>query len=671
MLAKEINEPFDNADWLFEIKWDGYRAIAEKKNQEILLYSRNGLSFQQKFPIVVDQLKLIKSDAILDGEIVILDGNGKPNFQYLQHYSEHQDKPIQFQVFDLLALNGKDTKMLELDKRKELLQELIPENEVIKYCDHVIEHGVSFFELTTENGLEGMMAKKMDSIYSPGKRTGDWVKVKNHKTQEVIIGGYTAPEKSRKYFGALILAEKHDEELVYVGHTGTGFSDKMLKEMYEFMQPLVQGNSPFKEKIKTNSPATWIKPELVCEIKFTEITTDGKFRHPVFLRLREDKKISEINNENLQSSNETKNPSKKLDKQKVSGKKVNASSTFKEKTMATKSKKSDKNINNTEKKINKTVEKQSEKETAKEKDGPDKTYTFGKEKVTVTNVDKIYFPEDNVTKGNVVDYYISMADFILPYLKGRPESLLRNPSGIHETGFFHKDAAEKAPSFVHRQIVHSESNDKEIDYIVCDNLATLVYMNNLGCIEINPWHSTVKNLENPDYLMIDIDPSDKNTFDQVIEVALSVKRILDKAGAVSYCKTSGSSGLHVFVPTGKKYTFEQVKDFAYLVCMMVNDELKEFTSLERNLKKRGNKHIYMDYLQNRRGQTIASVYSLRPKIGATVSTPLEWKEVKKGLSPKQFTIHNIRERVDKKGDLFKGVLGKGIDLMKCIKRLEE
>ena len=300
----------------------------------------------------------------------------------------------------------------------------------------------------------------------------------------------------------------------------------------------------------------------------------------------------------------------------------------------------------------------------------DKMFTFGKSTVKVTNINKIYFPEDGITKGDVVNYYISMADYILPFLKGRPESLLRNPNGIHKKGFFHKDAGENVPSYVKSIQVHSKSSHKEIDYIVCDNLATLTYLNNLGCIEINPWHSTIKALDKPDYLVIDIDPSDNNTFEQVIEAALTVKEVLDKAGAESYCKTSGASGAHVYVPSGKKYTFDQVKEFAYLVCRMAHDQLKDFTTLERNLQKRGNEHIYMDYLQNRGGQTIASVYSLRPKAGATVSTPVLWKEVKKGLSPKQFTIHNIEQRVKKMGDIFSGVLGKGIDLKKCLKNLE-
>ncbi len=304
------------------------------------------------------------------------------------------------------------------------------------------------------------------------------------------------------------------------------------------------------------------------------------------------------------------------------------------------------------------------------KKGTDKIYSFGKKKVVLTHFDKILFPDEKATKEDVVEYYISMADYILPYLKGRPQSLLRNPNGIEEKGFFQKDAADDAPSFVHRKQVHSDSTNKEVNYIVCDNIETLVYLNNLGCIEINPWHSTVKDLDKPDYLIIDIDPSDNNTFEQVIQVALTVKKILDNAGATCFCKTSGASGMHVYVPAGKKYTYEQVKDFAYLVCMLANDELKDFTTLERNLQKRGNKNIYMDYLQNSRGQTIASVYSLRPKPGATVSTPLLWEEVKPGLSPKQFTIYNTRERVKKMGDVFKGVLGKGIDLGKCLEKLQ-
>jgi bifunctional non-homologous end joining protein LigD len=629
MLAKQTDDAFDDADWLFEIKWDGYRAIAEKNGKEILLYSRNGLNFMQTYPIVADQLKTIKADAILDGEIVVLNDEGKPDFQFLQHYSENQNRPIQYYIFDVLQLNGKDTTELPLIERKQLLEKIIPENPVIKYSDHILEKGKSFFQVSEEQNLEGVMAKKIDSKYYPGKRTSEWLKIKNHKTAEAIIAGYTPPEGSRKYFGSLILALKEGNKFIYAGNAGTGFNSESLKELYDVMQPLVQKESPFEEKIKNNSSAVWVKPEIICEVKYSEVTADGKFRHPVFLHLRNDKTIDEINMENIKTE---------VPVEKKSAKKKNAP------------KKASSN----------------EEETTNDSD---KIYSFGKDKIKVTHVDKVYFPEEGVTKGDVVNYYISMADYILPYLKGRPESLLRHPNGINSQSFFQKDAANNTPSYVKCKQVHSESNNKEINYIVCDNVQTLVYLNNLGCIEINPWHSTVQSLDNPDYLMIDIDPSDKNTFEQVIEVALTVKKILDKAGAQSFCKTSGASGMHIYVPTEKKYSYEQIKDFTYIICLMVNEELKEFTTLERNLQKRGNKHIYLDYLQNRRGQTISSVYSLRPKPGATVSTPLLWKEVKKGLSPKQFTIYNSLERVKKMGDIFKGVLGKGIDLEESLKRL--
>jgi len=618
MLAKEIDKPFDDKDWLFEIKWDGYRAIAEKNKKTILLYSRNGLSFLSTYPIVADQISIIKEDVVIDGEIVVLNSDGNPDFQLLQHYSENQDKPIQYHIFDLLELNGHDTTQLPLTDRKELLKKIIPANEVIKYSDHILKDGKYFFQVSKEKNLEGIMAKKCNSKYYAGERTNEWLKIKHHKTQEAIIAGYTQPAGSRKYFGALILATKHGNKLEYIGHTGGGFNYKSLKEMYEKLQPLIHEKSPFDKKIKTNTPVTWVRPELICEVKFSEITADGKLRHPIFLHLRSDKNINEVNMTNTK---------------KVSGAKL----------------------------------KDTETEDIIGSDG--RIFTFGKIKLKTSHLNKVFFPDDGITKGDVIDYYISMSDYILPYLKGRPESLLRNPNGINQKGFFQKDAAGNVPSFVKSKKIFSESNQKEIDYIVCDNQATLTYLNNLGCIEINPWHSTINKLDKPDYLIIDIDPSDENNFEQVIEAANAVKEILDKAGAPSFCKTSGSSGLHVYVPTGKQYTYEQVKDFAYIICMMAHNKLPDFTTLERNLQKRGNKHIYMDYLQNRRGQTIASVYSLRPKPGATVSTPLLWEEVKKGLSPKQFTIHNVFERVKKNGDLFKDVLGKGIDLNKCLEKL--
>ncbi len=296
------------------------------------------------------------------------------------------------------------------------------------------------------------------------------------------------------------------------------------------------------------------------------------------------------------------------------------------------------------------------------------TIRVDKHDVFLTNQNKLYFPADKISKGDVVAYYDSMYKWINPYIKDRPQSLRRNPDGILNEGFFQKDAPEGLPSYVKTVPIHSDSGNKDIDYIICNNKATLLYMNNLGCIEINPWFSNTRHLDKPDYFVIDIDPSPKNSFEEVIEAAKAVKEVLDRAKAESYCKTSRATGLHVYVPLGAKYTYDEAKDFSHLVAMMTQELLPDTCSLERSLSKRGNK-IYLDYLQNRRGQTLACAYSLRPKQGASASAPLEWSEVKKGLHPSQFTVKTLPKRVEKMGDLFSGVLGKGIDIRKCLKNL--
>ena len=615
MLAKESAAAFNNHDWLFEIKWDGYRAISEIKNGVVELYSRNGISFNTTYPIVYNQLKKIKHQVIFDGEIVVINDEGKSDFQKLQHYEDNTQFPLRYYVFDLLSLNGEDTTTLPLIKRKKLLKKIIQKNPVIKYSEHIVTNGVDFFNAAKDNNLEGIMAKKINSQYHKGARTSEWLKIKYHKTEEVVIAGFTKPAGSRDYFGALVLAVKSKEGLKYAGHTGSGFTDKMLKEVYEKLKPLITNNSAFKEIVKTNMPVTWVKPNYVCEIKFTEWTTDGKMRHPIFLRMREDKTIKDI------------------------------VMVTKKNTVKTNGKLTGNNMEN------------------------DGELVIGKTKIKLTNRNKIYFPDVKITKGMVIDYYQQMSDYILPYLKGRPESLKRNPGGINDKGFFHKDAGEGAPAYVKSIKIFSESAHKEIDYILCNDKATLAYLNNLGCIEINPWNSTVKNLDKPDYMIIDIDPSEKNNFEQVIETANAFKLILDRGGADSFCKTSGATGLHIYVPMGKKYFYEQVKDFAQFLCMLVNEQLPLLTTMERNLTKRGNKNIYLDYLQNRRGQTIAAAYSLRPHTGATVSTPLLWKEVKSGFLSSAFNISTVPERVKNIGDIFKGVLQKGTDIKKCLTKI--
>lgn len=293
-----------------------------------------------------------------------------------------------------------------------------------------------------------------------------------------------------------------------------------------------------------------------------------------------------------------------------------------------------------------------------------------KGKVELTNTGKLYWPDEGITKGELLAYYESMHKFILPYLRKRPMSLKRNPNGVKDQGFYHKDAGDIAPGWMETADIHAESTNKIISYLVCNDLNSLLFIANLGCIEMNPWNSTVTRLDKPDYMVMDIDPSEKNSFEEVVDTALVVRDVCERAGISTYCKTSGASGLHVYIPCNKKYDYDTVRDLARIIATLVQEQLPGTTTLERSLSKRKKNQIYVDFLQNSRGQTLASAYSARPRPGATVSTPLEWKEVKHGLHPSMFTIKNIRKRVEKKGDLFRPVLGRGINIPGALKKLD-
>lgn len=615
MLATLHENIFDSGEWIYEIKWDGYRAIAET-GKALRLYSRNGLSFADTFPPVASALQKIKKEAVLDGEIVVLDDLGRPSFQLLQQFREDPSHPVVYYVFDLLQLAGKDCRELPLLQRKALLQKFLAgvKDPVIRYCDHIEGQGSAFFKKVSGMGLEGVVAKHTQSNYTEGVRSKQWLKIKNLNSREAVIAGYTKPKGSRKHFGSLILGEYNKGSLKYIGHAGTGFDEKGLKSLAAKMKGLETPDSPFREQVKVNAPVTWLNPELVCQVKFTEQTRGGLLRHPVFLGLREDKTAPEVEHDaEVPDDTETN--------------KENMSS-----------------------------------------EGKERIFRSGKAVVKLSNTNKVFWPDEGYTKGDMLDYYEKIASVILPYLKERPLSLKRNPNGIYGQAFYHKDAGEHAPPFVATEKVNSGSSDKVIDYIVCNNAATLLYVANLGSIEMNPWNSTRKKPDHPTYIVIDIDPSDNNSFEQVIETARAAGEVLQKAGASFHCKTSGASGLHIYIPLNNKYEYEPAKEFAHILAMLTQQLVPAFTTLERMVNKRGDR-IYIDYLQNRKGQTLASAYSLRPVKGAQVSTPLLWREVRKGLHPSMFTMFNIQDRVRKLGDIFAPVLGKGNDIGRCLKNL--
>ena len=563
MLATKAPEIFNKANWIYELKWDGYRAIANIQHGKVDFYSRNGISFKNKFSEIYETLKGIPHDAILDGEVVVLDKEGKPHFQKLQNYQKNQEETLKYYVFDLLYLNGHNIMHLPLVERKSLLPQVIEDIPNIVYCDHVESIGKTVFEQALEAGMEGVIAKQADSKYIPGSRSDKWLKIKASESQEALICGFTDSESAAP-FGSLILGIHRDEELVYIGNCGTGFSNESRKELYEKFKELIVDESPFGKKINLKGrKATWLSPELVCEIEFSEWTKSGHMRHPSFKGLRFDKLPSEI------------------DKEKVV-------------------------------------------KVPKHKPAPKKSGDFmeiGGISVPISNLDKVYWPDSGLRKFDLIEYYLQISEYILPFLKDRPQNLHRHPNGIKEDGFYQKDTTGIFPHWLDSVKVYSEHNAKEIEYVMCQNEASLIYLANLGCIELNPWSSRKEQLLHPDYTVIDIDPSEKNTFKEVIQVAQVAKEVLDLAKIKGYLKTSGSSGLHIYIPLGAKYTYDEAKDFTKILCYFIKQQLPDLTTMERNVKKRGPK-IYLDFLQNRKGQTLAAPYCARPKKGATVSTPL-------------------------------------------------
>jgi bifunctional non-homologous end joining protein LigD len=630
MLAALVEQPFNRSDWLFEIKWDGYRAIAEIDNKGVSLYSRNHKSFADRFAPLVEALRDFGHTAVLDGEIVVVDPQGRSRFQLLQNYQKTGTGQLRYYVFDLLYLDGRDLRSLPLRQRKELLTQILGSSPNILLSEHVEEQGVAFFEAATAQGLEGIIAKDGNSPYREGQRSDNWLKIKIHKRQEAVICGFTEPRGGRKDLGALVLGVFEGKELRYIGHTGGGFNDRALTDMRSLLEPLVQGTCPFRKAPKTNAPVHWVKPTLVCEVKFQEWTEDGSMRQPIFLGLREDKEARAVHRETAISAEEVLE---------------NESETF----MPTPTRGARSSANGRQ-------AKRGSRKPARLPEPP------------LTNLGKVFWPEEGYTKGDLIDYYRDIAPVILPYLRDRPEALHRHPNGINHKSFFQKDVSRQPPpEWVETVTIAPESGDRPITYLVCQNKATLLYLGNLGCIEINPWNARVQALSNPDYAVIDLDPEDI-PFPKVIEAALAVRRILDQAGAESACKTSGKRGLHIFIPLGARYDTEQARQFAEIVAHMVHEQLPETTSIVRSPALR-QQRVYLDFLQNRRGQTLVAPYAVRPYAGATVSTPLRWKEVSKKLDPAAFTILTLRKRLDRVGDLWQPVLGPGIDLPTCLERL--
>ncbi len=642
MLATLVNKPFDDEAWVMEVKWDGYRALAYLEKGEAELRSRNNNTFNEKFYPVRDALKEWPVNAVVDGEIIVVDEEGHSSFSSLQNWKSESDGELIFYVFDILWLGGVELINLPLTERRAILRQIIPEEGMIRISESFEASGTEFFEVARQMNLEGIIAKKSDSIYIPGARTREWLKIKTEQRHEAVIAGYTRNEDSRKAFSALILGVYKDDELTFIGQVGTGFTDKLQKDILRKCKPLETKDCPFpvepvinkSTRFRRNPPKAdvmWLRPELVCEVRYQELSPEGIMRHASFRGMREDKKPTEVvSEEPVQLNPEKEKPAV------ADIKKPSASREGKIKNV-----------------LNSTGEKQ--------------TITIHGHDLQFTNLSKVYWPKENITKRDMLNYYFKVVEYMLPYMKNRPQSLNRHPNGITGESFYQKNVAGKVDPWITTHAYENTTSEGSKTFFVCTDEASLLYIAKLGCIEMNPWHSRISAPDNPDWCVIDLDP-DTNTFEQVIETANVVKKILDTVGIPSYPKTSGSTGMHIYIPLGAMYSYEQSKQLAELIVTFAHQELGSFTSLERSPLKRKGK-IYLDYLQNRAIQTIAAPYSLRPKPGATASAPLHWDEIKKGLRIQDFTIYNMPERIKSEGDLFKGVLGKGIDLEKVLENV--
>jgi len=638
MLATLVDKPFDDPEWIYEIKWDGYRAVAFMNKGVLELKSRNDKSFNEKFYPVYAALKKLQLAAILDGEVVVVGENGQANFGKLQNWRSEADGELLYYVFDLLWYKGHDLTSLPLFQRRAILKSILPENDTVLLSKDFETSGIDFLAAAKKMGLEGIMAKKKSSLYHVKDRTRDWLKIKANKRQEVVIGGFTKNEGTNKSFSSLLVGVYQGKELIYTGKVGTGFNQKMQREMMDLFEPLITTAVPFSTQPDVNKPSrfrpnpphatvTWLKPVLIGEVSYAEITTDGVMRHPSFEGMREDKKATAVTLEKEQHTGEILNNEQ------------------------------DHIITPRAKASRKTLLNPSEATQVKKVNGHE---------VKFTNLNKIFWPEEQITKAELINYYYQIAPVLMPYLTGRPQSMNRYPNGISGKSFYFKNVKGKVPGWMSTYKYYSESDREEKEYLIANDEATLLHMINMGCIELNPWSSTSGKPDHPSFCIIDLDP-DQNDFDQVILAAQVTHELLTDMGVPSYCKTSGSTGLHIYIPLGGAYTYEQSKEFARIIVTLVNRELPGFTSVERAIKDRKGK-MYLDFLQNRPHATIACAYSVRPKPGATVSMPLLWDEVKKGLQMKDFTMRNAMERVNAMGDIFSPVLGEGIDLKKVISR---
>jgi bifunctional non-homologous end joining protein LigD len=676
MLPTLSDGPFSHPDWLFEPKFDGVRAVALIRDGRVKLVSRRGLDPTLQYPSLCEHLaQQPERELVVDGEIVALDEDGRPSFQRLQqrlNLTRDRDIrraeaqiPLHYFVFDLLYLQGFDLSGVRLDQRKALLESVLVQSETVRLLEHFEADGNAAYEAAVEHGLEGVVAKHRGSLYEVGRRSRHWLKVKSTRSADFVVAGYTPGKGARaRTFGALALGYPDDHgQLVYAGNVGSGFDDRSLADLQRRLDSLKVEVCPFPDKPPVEAGTTWVRPELVAEIKYGQWTRDGRLRAPVFLRLRQDKPAAEADQPAVVSAP-------------VSQAQV-----------------SDGAGSSLETQVQSVLEQLSDEaeKLALRVDG---------HRIPLTNLDKEFWPAIEqrraLTKRDLIVYFARVATCLLPHLKDRPLTLTRYPDGIHGERFYQKHWEHPLPEFVETVRLFSEHNNADQDYLLCNNLPTLLWLGQIADLELHTWYSRVSpepdgsHLSNvftgseaaidrsllnyPDFIVFDLDPYiysgseakgsepelNRAAFAKTCEVALWLKDILDSLSLSSFVKTTGRTGLHIYVPILRQLDYDAARSAAQAIGQFLMRQHFRDVTMEWAVPKRKGK-VFFDHNQNVRGKTLASLYSPRPLPEAAVSMPVRWDELGK-IFPTDFTIMTAPERLKETGDLWSAILDAKHDL---------
>ncbi|MGI9101614.1 MAG: DNA ligase D [Terriglobales bacterium] len=607
----------EGGEWAYEIKWDGFRGLCLLSGGKLRILSRKGNLLNRQFPELGDLPQFISADtAIMDGEIVAFDAAGRPSFSLMQQrtgFAEVQTRtrtPVSLIAFDLLYLNGYDLRDAALSERQALLRGMIRAAPHLRVSESFSGSGAKVLDAAREHGLEGVVAKRLDSKYESG-RSRSWVKVKFDTQNEFVICGFTVTR--RKPFSSLVVGCYDNGTLSWAGNVGTGFTEKLLAEIHPQLKKLASRKGPFAQDPGI-ADVTWIAPRLVCSVRYTGWGADNHLRAPVFVGMRPDLEPRDCVRESATPSSAPENP-KLLPP-----------------------------------------------------DKSDVSLEVAGRRLKFTNLKKVFYPADGYTKRDVINYYHDVAPFLVPHLAGRPLSLKRYPNGIAGEYFFQKDAKTSFASWIRTaDIAEDKATPKR--FVICDDEPTLLYLANLGCIDQNPWFSRVGSLDCPDFIVLDLDPYHCG-FDRIVEAAQLVRRKLELLELQGYPKTTGGDGMHIYIPIAAEYSYEQVRTFAEIIARLVIAERPELFTTPRTVTQREKGKVYFDYLQIGWAKTISAPYVLRAHKQAPVATPLRWSEVKPGLSPLDFTLANVRSRFQHLGDIFAPVLSNSQRLETAMARLE-